>query len=266
MVRNFILASLLIIMAGATSCVKAFGSIDGRNSPIATMQLNNLTTFTGVNAYAGFDVEYTVGQTPSVTISYSEVARDYLVAEVKDGVLVLGINNQGESISNLKLKAIVTGPDLTTITTSSGAEFSTLSPLNASALTLSSSSGSEIDLKGGVKTSSLNATASSGADIDIAGIVTATTINATASSGADIDIAGITATNVNATASSGGSVDLKGKAEQVAFTASSAGDIDAEKLVAARGTASASSGGEVESNIASASISKSSGGTVKNRR
>lgn len=238
---------------------------------MVNLSFDNITPeFNALNASTGFDVEYTVGPRAKVDIICSEKVADRLVVEVKNGCLNLGLKKtNGITINNkVKIKATVTGPALTEITTSSAASVDVMTGMSVSGspLTLTASSGSSIEFEAPIRYASLAVTTSSGADVEINGITVPGSVSVTSSSGADAEIEGIQAASVSATVSSGADIELSGKADKIAFTASSGGSLKAGNLSAASGSATASSGGSISSDVKSLSKSTSSGGSVRNRQ
>lgn len=265
--------SSLILAQGCRSVNSNLGGNDSEPDSRNTVNLSydNITPdFNALNASTGFDVEYTVGPRAKVDIICSEKLADRLVVEVKNGCLNLGLKKtNGISINNkAKIKATVTGPALTEITTSSAASVAVMNNMSVtgSPLTLTASSGSSIEFEVPVSYASLAVTTSSGADVEINGITVPGSVSVSSSSGAGIEIEGLQAASVEATVSSGADIELSGKAYTIVYSASSGGSLKAGNLVAASGSATASSGGSISSDVKSLSKSSSSGGSVRNRQ
>lgn len=281
MIRStHLLAALLMAVSPAISCASPSSVVSGagyesaaapaaadrRDSPTVTRTYASLPAFSSVSVSTGFDVRYRTGSSRNVTIEVSEDVLDHVKVEVDNGCLVIGLENwRGNRGKKIVLEAQVTGPSLHSVTVSSGADVEVLVPMSGKSLRLSASSGGDIELAQAVKYTSVDITASSGADIEVNGLQ-ATDITVSSSSGADIEVKGIRAKAVRASASSGADISLAGTADAVSLSASSAADIDAATLRGTKGSASASSGADISCNIASISVSKSSGGSVKNRR
>lgn len=235
--------------------------------PCVTKEYKNLQSFDGIDLWAGIDVTYRVGPVREAVVTISENVVDRLTVNVVDGQLRMGLQN-GTNVRRFRIKAIVTGPALTSVKVSSGADFNLDETesmgIAKSTLSLSASSGADISLKGKIEYKKVNGTASSGADIKLANVV-ADEITVASSSGADIDVYGIQARVLSATSSSGADISLSGQVDRVSLSASSGADISARKLIAEAGNANASSSGDISCSIKNpTSLHHSSGGSIKN--
>lgn len=238
-----------------------------RKMPIVTREYTNLGSFTGLKASSGFDVDYTVGPATKVIVEVPETILQYVTVKVVEGKLSIGLDNKSHKINNFKkLRAIVTGPVLNDVATSSSADINIMSPMSVEngSLVLSASSSGDIDFKYPVNYKNVTVSASSSADIELEGLTTSS-LTIKASSSADVSIANLKAENVIVTASSSSDIKLSGTAANASFEASSSADISAGNLKVASGSAKASSSGDIVCSVKNFTFRKSSGGSVKNK-
>lgn len=253
-------------LSGSTQSFSVSSSDTNYERPVVTRDYDNLASFDAIKASSGFDVTYAVGPVSSVKVEVSEIALPYIVVEVDKGVLRLGVDQPDKSLRNIRLKAMVTGPALSRIAASSGADITVTGAMTVSggALDIKASSGADIEFEGAVAYSRVTADISSAADLEFQ-TLTADNVEIAASSGADAEVAGADVSGLSAAASSGADIELKGKAGSVSLKASSGADISASRLVARSGSAKASSGGSIKCNVADLDRQSSSGGSVSNK-
>lgn len=281
MIFNFITAVALgLSVCSFTSCVKSVANTandisisvsDDHNLKCITREYKNLQSFDEISLWTGVDVTYKVGSPAKAVVTVSDNVADRLIVEVKGGELRMGLeNNNGINVRRFKIKAVVTGPALTSVKVSSGAEFNMAETedmgISGGTLSLSASSGGDIVTKGHLSYGKISASASSGADIKL-NAVSVKKLNASSSSGADVDIYGINAESVAASSSSGADITLSGTTDEVSLSASSGADISARKLIARTGSANASSSGDISCSIKNpTSLHHSSGGDISNHK
>lgn len=279
MIYKFITAVALgLTVSALTSCAKSVAETASDTFVFAdnsddlkciTREYKNLKNFDEVSLSTGVDVTYQVGSPAKAVVTVSENVADLLVVEVNGGELRMGIENKfGKSLRRFKVKAVVTGPALTSVKVSSGADFNLAEGekmgVSDGNLSLSASSGGDIKMNGLLKYNKISTSASSGADINISAVKVGS-LSASASSGADINISGIDAESVSASSSSGADIRLSGTTREVSLSASSGADISARKLIAGTGRANASSSGDISCSIKNpTSLHHSSGGGVSN--
>ncbi len=198
----------------------------------------SVENFTGIKASQGFEVFVTTGESASLIIEADDNLMKYVEAEVQNGVLKIGIEND-VSISNGHLKATVTVPYINLIKASSGAEVEVTNILKADKkIILDASSAGEIRTEADAP--SIEAEASSGSHITVKG----RTMNfkAKASSGASVSAKALLSENTRVDCSSGGSASVHASV-----------NLDAE----------ASSGGTITyAGSPSVKVKQSSGGSV----
>lgn len=281
MIFNFITAVALgLSVCSFTSCVKSVANTandisisvsDDDDLKCITREYKNLQSFDEISLWTGVDVTYKVGSPAKAVVTVSDNVADRLIVEVKGGELRMGLeNNNGINVRRFKIKAVVTGPALTSVKVSSGAEFNMAETedmgISGGTLSLSASSGGDIVTKGRLSYGKISASASSGADIKL-NAVSVKKLNASSSSGADVDIYGINAESVAASSSSGADITLSGTTDEVSLSASSGADISARKLIARTGSANASSSGDISCSIKNpTSLHHSSGGDISNHK
>lgn len=90
-----------------------FKSGEARGSGKPVTRQFSLTRFTGISASDTFDVTITIGATFAVSVTADDNLFDYLIVDVRDGNLHLGVDSKGGTVqTSTKLKASVTLPEL----------------------------------------------------------------------------------------------------------------------------------------------------------
>ncbi len=174
--------------------------------------------FTEINVRHGINLYLSQGSNISVISEADENIQEFLITEVKNGVLNIYFS---ETTGNVKAKNVyVTMPEINKITASSAADVKLKTPVKSERLEIAASSGADIDAKTDV--AELVCVSGSGADVEIKGICK--TANLKSSSGADIDAEDLNAEIVTAKTSSGGDITIS-VSKEIFAEASSGGDI-----------------------------------------
>jgi hypothetical protein len=142
----------------------------------------NVTGFHGVAVSDGVDLYFTQGaESVSVSASTTEY-RDEIKTVVKNGILMIYLENHHPSMKNAKLRAYVSAPTLDNLEASGGSDVSLEGMVRATKLDISLSGGS--DLKGKLSASDLSIRQSGGSDVSLSGAVGSLTDEA--SGGSDL--------------------------------------------------------------------------------
>lgn len=173
--------------------------------------------FTVVSASEGLDVYVTQANDFKIVIEADENIIDLIGTDIKNGKLRI---HAIENIGRATKKIFVSLPNITALSSSSGAELTTTNTIEAEKISLDASSGAE--LKVTLVADEVSADASSGADIQLAG--NSNMFYADASSGADIKAKELMTKICNADASSGADISLN-VSETLTADASSGADI-----------------------------------------
>ncbi len=195
-----------------------------RPTATAAVQVRNVGKFTGIKASSGVKVNFTQGSNQSVIVDADADLQQYVVTEVKNGILHIGIDNSNNRRLNFKkLLVTVEAPRLSTLAVTSGASFITLNT---------------------VREDSFEAEVTSGANLaaDISARKSGT-LKLTSGSSARL---GIDTENFTFSGTSGSSATVTGKADTASYDLTSAASCNAQNLVANTVSVSASSGSSLK--------------------
>lgn len=215
LVKILIAAALSLFLS---SChIDRIMGISG-NGNVQTEKRNSAKDFTAIKASNGLKVYITQDNTYSITVEADENLLDIIRTEVRgDELHIFSDKNIGKAKSK---KVYVSSPEITAITSSSGADVFVENILKADNLELKSSSGSALRLE--TEADHISCRASSGADMKIKGA--AHTLKARASSGSGIKAGDLQVASCDAKASSGGNISVY-VTKDLTASASSGGDI-----------------------------------------
>lgn len=208
---------LLVITLSSVSCIFA-DRVKG-NGKVVTEE-RTVKSFDGVSASAGIDVVIMQGEKEFLEVEADENLLEYIITEVKSGVLKVHWKPNTNVRSYKKVLIHVTCKDLNLVKASSGADIYSKGMIKTNEMTISASSAADIKLS--VEGEMITCKASSGADIRLTGKTQF--LKAGCSSGADIKAADMEAEVVEAKASSGADIKVTVTKELTA-SASSGADI-----------------------------------------
>lgn len=183
-------------------------SVQARENEKTTQIVKTIETskLRGVKIYGGFDVTLKQGVVSSAVISVSSKLQPYLVAEVKNGILVLGLENMPDELQNESWREKSLRKAEITITSFDQIHASSLTSINCVG-EFSTDDVCEITVSSLAKVYGINLTAkgikieaSSLSEVVISGTVDNVVVNA--SSKASVDLSELKAKNVRANASS----------------------------------------------------------------
>lgn len=205
-------------------------------------QVRNVGKFTGIKASSGIKVNFTQGNNQSVIVDTDPNLQEYVSTEVKDGILVISINNKNNKKLNFKkLLVTVEAPRLASVELSSGSLLTTVNTVKENNFKADISSGSNLNA---------DINADNAVDVEIS-----------SGSNAKLDIK---AKNFNINATSGSMSTIVGKTETAVFDISSAASCNAQDLNSKSVTVSASSGANLKIQATDTlSATASSGASVR---
>lgn len=205
-------------------------------------QVRNVGKFTGIKASSGIKVNFTQGNNQSVIVDTDPNLQEYVSTEVKDGILVLSINNKNNKKLNFKkLLVTVEAPRLASVELSSGSLLTTVNT---------------------VKENNFKADISSGSNLN-ADINADNTVDVEISSGSNAKL-DINSKKFSLNGTSGSMITVVGKTESAVFDVSSAVSCNAQDLASKTVTVSASSGSNLKVQATDTlSATASSGASVR---
>lgn len=213
-----IAAILTFLFISAVSNAQLWQSVRG-NHKVVTKE-RNTGSFTGVRVSSGIDVYLRQGNDISVAVEADENLHEYIVTEVKNGVLHVYTDNVNIRDAESK-KVYVTMDKITSVRTSSAGDVIGKTPVSADKLELSASSAGNITLQ--VTAREIEVNISSSGDITLNG--EADILNANLSSAGDLNAFGLKVKEADISASSAGDADVN-VSNRLKARASSAGDIN----------------------------------------
>lgn len=173
--------------------------------------------FTMVSASEGIDVYVSQSDEFQINIEADENVMDLIGTEIKNGKLRI---HAIKSIGRATKKVYVFLPEITSLSSSSGADLLAKTPIKSNKIKLNSSSGADMQVE--VIATEVIADCSSGADIKLSG--EANVLHADASSGSDIKARNFIAKICHADASSGADISVQ-VSESLTAEATSGADI-----------------------------------------
>lgn len=209
----------LILALFVSSCAFDINFGEGKkgNGIIAEDNRNVSEEFTVVSASEGLEVYVTQSNKFKIVVEADENIIDLIGTDINNGKLTI---HAIENIGRATKKIHVSLPNISGLSSSSGAELKTINTIEAENIFLDASSGADLEVS--LVANEVNADASSGSDIEIAGKTNM--LFADASSGADINAKNLMTKICNADASSGADISLN-VSESLTADASSGADI-----------------------------------------
>ncbi|MEI6047526.1 MAG: head GIN domain-containing protein [Bacteroidota bacterium] len=175
--------------------------------------------FTGIKVSTGIDVFLKQGNNEAVSVEADENLHEYILTEVRDGVL--NVYTDANIRSAERKRVYVTMKEVKSIRTTSAGDVIGEAPLKSDKLELSASSAGNIKLE--VFAKEINLDISSSGDITLAG--EADILEADLSSAGDLNAYDLKVREADVSASSAGDADIN-VSEKITARASSAGDIN----------------------------------------
>lgn len=213
---NFLTVVIITILATISLEAQSWKTVHGNHNVVKKER--KAGNFTGIKVSSGIDVILTQGADESLVIEADENLHEYIVTEVKNGVLHI---YSDASIHDAEKKvAYVSMKEINYLGTTSAGDISGKTPVKANELELSSSSAGSINLR--IEVTKLSADLSSSGDMTLSG--TADMMDADLSSAGDLNAYDLLVREANVSASSAGDAGIN-VTERLTARASSAGDI-----------------------------------------
>lgn len=213
-----IAAILLFLSVSAISSAQFWESVRGNHNVVTAERKTG--SFTGVRVSSGIDVYLKQGNNISVEVEADENLHEYILTEVKNGVLNVYVDNI--TIRDVERKRVnVTMNEIISVRTSSAGDVVGETPIKADNLELSASSAGNISLD--VTAEEIKIDISSSGDITLSG--EADILDANLSSAGDLNAYKLKVREADISASSAGDADIN-VSEKLTARASSAGDIN----------------------------------------
>ncbi len=209
---------LLFLSLASASNAQFWESVRGNHNVVTKER--NTDSFTGIRVSSGVDVFLKQGNNISVSVEADENLHEYIITEVKSGVLHVYVDDV--SIRDAERKRVhVTMKEINSIRTTSAGDVVGETPIKAGNLELGASSAGNISLE--VTADEIEVNISSSGDITLSG--EAATLDANLSSAGDLNAYDLKVKNADVSVSSAGDADIN-VSEKLTARASSAGDIN----------------------------------------
>jgi Putative auto-transporter adhesin, head GIN domain len=211
---------LFSLCLGCVSCVDGqfYHSVSGNGNVVKKDR--TVSGFDGVKVSTGIDVYLSQGDKESVTVEADENLHEYILTEVKDGILHVYTDNI--NIRNAERERVyVTIKDVRSLKTTSAGNIVGETPIKCGDVELSASSSGDIKLE--LYAKKVNLDLSSAGDIKLNG--EGESLDADLSSAGDLNAFDFKVKEADVSVSSAGSADIY-TSEKLVARASSAGDIN----------------------------------------
>jgi hypothetical protein len=209
---------IAFICLGITSCIDAQMHRTVRGDGDVVKKERTAISFNGIRVSTGIDVYLKQGDKESITVEADQNLHEYILTEVKDGVL----NVYSEvNIREAKMKRVyVTMKEVKSLKTSSAGDIIGETPVKGTDIEISASSAGNIRLEVYARRIEINI--SSSGDVSLSG--EAEKLNADLSSAGDLEAYNLKIKEADISASSAGDARIN-VSEKITARASSAGDI-----------------------------------------
>jgi hypothetical protein len=208
--------AVFIFCFSVTTYAQFWKSVEG-NGKVVTRE-RKTDSFTGIKVSSGIDVYLKQGNDESVTVEADENLHEYILTEVRGGVL--NVYSEYNIREAEKKRVYVTMKEVSSIKTTSAGDVNGQTPINCDKLELSASSAGDIKLE--VNAKNVNVDISSSGDITVSGETDI--LRADLSSAGDLNAFELKAREADVSVSSAGDADIY-VTDKLTARASSAGDI-----------------------------------------
>jgi Putative auto-transporter adhesin, head GIN domain len=208
-----------LICLGLTSCIQGqfLKTVEGHGKVVSEERKTG--SFTGLKVSSGIDVYLKQGEKESVTVEADENLHEYILTEVRGGVL--NVYTEYNIRSADRKRVYVTMNEINSVKTTSAGDVYGESPINTDRLDLSASSAGDIKLE--VKTKNIDIDISSSGDISLTGETDM--LRADLSSAGNLNAYDLKSREADVSVSSAGDADIN-VSERLTARASSAGDVN----------------------------------------
>jgi hypothetical protein len=217
--KNLRSLAVAIIILCITACTNAqmWRSVSGNKHVVSKER--RLDSFSGVKVSSGIDVYLKQGNNESVTVEADENLHEYILTEVRNGVL--NVYSEYNIRSAERKRVYVTMKEVNSVRTTSAGDVIGESPINSDKLELSASSAGDIKLE--VNSKNIEIDISSSGDITLTGETDM--LKADLSSAGDLNAYELKSREADISVSSAGDADIY-VTERIRARASSAGDVN----------------------------------------
>jgi uncharacterized protein YxeA len=209
---------ILILCLGVTACVDAQFRKTVRGDGEIVKKERTASSFDGIRVSTGIDVYLKQGDSESITVEADENLHEYIMTEVRDGVLHVYTD---VNIREAKMKRVyVTMKEVRSLKTSSAGDIIGETPIKGENFEIGASSAGDIKIE--IYGKVVEVDISSSGNVKLSG--EAETLNADLSSAGDLEAYGFKVKEADVNVSSAGDAQLN-VSEKLVARASSAGDI-----------------------------------------
>jgi len=211
--------TITIVILGLTSSIQGqfWKTVEGHGHVVTKERKTD--SFTGLKVSSGIDVYLKQGNNETVTVEADENLHEYILTEVRGGVL--NVYSEYNIRSADKKRVYVTMKEVNSVKTTSAGDVYGESPINSDELELSASSAGNIKLE--VTAKKVDLDISSSGDITLTGETDK--LRANLSSAGDLNAYDLKSREADISVSSAGDAEVN-VSERITARASSAGDVN----------------------------------------
>lgn len=140
-IRRAVPVLIILMLASAPG----FAQIRGNGNIVK--QERSVGDFTGVSVASGIDLSIEQGNQPALTVEADENLQEYIISEVREGVLHVYIKKGTRIMKFTRTRAWVTVAELKTLNVSGGGDVKSLSRITAGELSIKVSGGGDLDFE-----------------------------------------------------------------------------------------------------------------------
>jgi len=217
--KNLKIILVATICLGFTACVDAqlYKSVRGNGNVVKKERTASF--FDGIRVSTGIDVYLKQGDKESITVEADENLQEYIITEVRDGVL--HVYTDRVNIREAEMRRVyVTIKEVRSLKTSSAGDIIGETPIKGDDIEIGASSAGDIRIE--IYAKDIEVDISSSGDVKLTG--EAETLNASLSSAGDLEAYGLKVKEAEVNVSSAGDAQVN-VSEKLVARASSAGDI-----------------------------------------
>jgi citrate lyase gamma subunit len=209
---------IVTLCMGMASCVNAQFRMTVRGQGDVVKKERTASSFNGIRVSTGIDVYLKQGDTQSITVEADENLHEYILTEVRDGVLHVYSET---NIREAKMKRVyVTMKEVRSLKTSSAGNIIGETPIKGDDFEIGASSAGDIKVE--IYGKDIEVSLSSSGNVKLSG--EAEKLNADLSSAGDLEANGLKVKEADVNVSSAGDAQIN-VSERLVARASSAGDI-----------------------------------------
>jgi uncharacterized protein YxeA len=214
---RFLIAAIVVLNISACTNAQFRNTVHGNGNVVKKERKTE--DFTGVKVSTGIDVYLKQGNNMSVTVEADENLHEYIITEVRDGIL--NIYTDANIRDAERKRVYITMKDVNSVRTTSAGDVIGETPVKTDRLELSASSAGDIKLE--VTANEIKINISSSGNMTLTG--EADILKADLSSAGDLNAFNLKVREADISASSAGDADIN-VTEKITARASSAGDIN----------------------------------------